>query len=116
MIRLSIDVIKISKERLYPGKNGAKYLNAVLIENRNGVDQWGNAGMIVEDVTQDERQAGKKGVIIGNYKNLGGASGGGQPRPAAQRPQQQPARRPAPAPAPPGRTAPVIDPEDDIPF
>jgi len=69
MIKISIDVTKINKERLFVGKNG-KYLNAVLIENR-APDKYGNDGFISEDVSKEERAEGVKGTIIGNFKNLG---------------------------------------------
>ena len=102
-IKLSIDVTKITKEKLYLGRNGAKYLSAVLIENRDGPDQYGNDGMVIEDVTKEEREGGKRGVIIGNYKTLG------KPMAAKPRTAVTPAaKRPAPAP--------VEDDDDDIPF
>jgi hypothetical protein len=63
-IKLKIDVTKIDKNRLFTKtKNGAKYLDAVLIETPNG--QYSDF-MIVESITKEEREAGKKGTIIGN--------------------------------------------------
>lgn len=67
IISISIDVTKIDKARLYPGKNGAKYFNATLLYNEDK-DQYENNGPIIEDVTKDERTAGKKGTIVGNAK------------------------------------------------
>ena len=64
MINLKIDVDKIDKERLYKGMKGT-YLSAVLIETPNS--EYGDY-MIVEDISYDERQAGKKGTILGNAK------------------------------------------------
>lgn len=66
-----IDVKKINKEKLYVGKQGT-YLDIVLIETPN--DQYGNTHMIVQSVTQAERQAGVKGAILGNAKILGGGT------------------------------------------
>ena len=75
IVNLSIDVTKIDKSRLKEVKlragATAKYLNLTLIENRNGRDQWGNDGMVVESATQEERAAGKRGTILGNYRIQG---------------------------------------------
>ncbi len=62
-----IDVTKITKSRLFKGAKGT-YLDIVLIETPNS--QYGDY-MIVESVTKEEREAGKKGPILGNAKILG---------------------------------------------
>lgn len=67
MITGKIDVKKISKERLYKGKNGT-YLDMVLIDTPN--DKYGNDYMIVESITKEERDQGMKGKIIGSAKIL----------------------------------------------
>ena len=100
MIVIKIDVTKIDKLRLFPGKNGAKYLDLALIENKNGEDQYGNTHMVVQSVSKEERENGIKGPILGNAKTIGRADG---PRP--------PSISPAPAPAPSTREQ-----DDDIPF
>jgi len=64
MISLKIDVDKIDKSRLFQGKKGT-YLNCVLVETPNS--EYGDY-MIVEDISFEERQAGKKGTILGNGK------------------------------------------------
>ena len=64
MISLKIDVQKIDKSRLYKGVKGT-YLNAVMIETPNS--EYGDY-MIVEDISYEERQQGKKGTILGNAK------------------------------------------------
>jgi len=64
MISLKIDVNKIDKSRLFQGKKGT-YLNCVLVETPNS--EYGDY-MIVEDISFEERQAGKKGTILGNGK------------------------------------------------
>lgn len=69
-IAIKIDVTKIEKQRLFPGKNGRKYLDAVLfLEDQP--DQYGQSGMIVQSVSKEERQAGVKGPILGNVKVIG---------------------------------------------
>lgn len=71
LISIKIDVTKILKEKLFPGKSGAKYLDAVLIPSANS--QYGDSHMIVQSVSKEERLAGKKGPIIGNAKIIGAA-------------------------------------------
>lgn len=88
-IKLSIDVQKIDKNRLYQGAKG-KYLNVVLIETPGG--QYGDY-MVVQEVTKEEREAGEKGPILGNGKNLGGGK--------SSRPPQRQRRE---------------EPDDDIPW
>jgi len=95
VIKLKIDVTKIDKTRLYKGDKGT-YLNAVLFLS-DQQDQYGNNGMIVEDVTKQERDAGVKGTILGNAK-LPSTS-------------QQPRQRSAPPPQPRHD-----DQEGDMPF
>jgi hypothetical protein len=75
VIKISIDVTKISKERLYIGKTREdgttpKYLSVTLVENRDGPDRFGNHGFVAEDVSKEERLAKVKGVIVGNWKRL----------------------------------------------
>lgn len=98
IIKLKIDVTKIDKERLFIGKNGAKYLDLTLLENKNGTDQYGNDFMVVQDITKAERESGQRGAILGNGKFIG--SGG-----------QKSARPPEAEPV----TGKKID-EDDVPF
>lgn len=68
IISVKINVTKIDKLRLYKGKNGT-YLDCALIPSNN--DQYGNDFMVVQNVTKEERAAGKRGEIIGNGKWFG---------------------------------------------
>ena len=74
MITLSIDVTKIPRDRIIPGKkpcndgHTAKYLSLVLFENRDGTDAYGNDGFVSVSVTKEERESGVRGPIIGNWK------------------------------------------------
>ena len=70
MISAKIDVTKIDKAKLFEGKNGAKYLDIVLMESPNNA--YGNDYMVVQSVSKEERLAGKRGAILGNGKNMGG--------------------------------------------
>lgn len=75
MIILSIDACKIDKAKIKTvvKKDGttAKYLELVVMENREGEDQYGNTHMVVQGVSKEERQAGVKGAILGNGKEWG---------------------------------------------
>lgn len=92
MIKYNINTSKIDKALLYKGEKGV-YLSGVFFENKDGTDQYGNDGFIVQDVSKEQRTQGMKGPIIGNWKRLQSKS------------------------APAQRTAPVSPVEDDdIPF
>ena len=73
MKTLKINVTKIDKTALFEGKNG-KYLDLVLFENKGGVDQYGNHGFVTQDIGRERREAGERGPIIGNWKDLGGTA------------------------------------------
>lgn len=66
-ISLKIDVTKIDKARLFKGQKGT-YLDATVFVELNGFDQYGNSGMITQDVTKEEKQQGGQGAILGNSK------------------------------------------------
>jgi hypothetical protein len=68
VIKISIDVTKIDKEKLYTGKKGT-YLDAALIPTPN--NQYGDDYMIVQGISKEEREAGQKGNILGNAKLAG---------------------------------------------
>jgi hypothetical protein len=78
IIKLNIDVSKLDKNRLYKGAKGT-YANLTVLL-RDTTDQYGNDGMIVEDVGQEERISGVKGTIVGNVKVVK------QSQPAPQKP------------------------------
>lgn len=108
-IRLKIDVKAILKDALFNATSGKVYLDATLFL-KDEDDQYGNCGMIVQDLGKERREAGEKGPILGNAK-IFGSRGGGQSRqspPSNQQRQQggNQARRPDAFPAG----------EDEIPF
>lgn len=70
MITVKIDVTKIDKTAIYVGEKG-KYITVTLMDNRDGVDQYGNEGFAVLDIGKDRRLAGEKGPILGNWKTVG---------------------------------------------
>lgn len=66
-VRLSIDVTKIDKDKLIKGKKGT-YLSCTAFIDPNNPDQYGNSGMITQDVSKEQKEAGVKGEILGNSK------------------------------------------------
>lgn len=66
MLSIKIDVTKILKDRLFRANSGAIYLDATLIPSKES--RYGDSHFIVQSLTKEERQAGKKGPIIGNAK------------------------------------------------
>lgn len=97
IIRSSIDVSKITgikeNENYFAIPKAilakGKYFNFSTLSNKNGVDQWGNTHMVTQDVTKEERLAGKRGPILGNGKEVGGQSIGLCGRSQPSRTQQQ---------------------------
>jgi len=75
MITLQIKTGQINKEWLYKGKNGT-YLNLVLFPTEN--DQYGNNWIVKQSLTKEQRAAGVKAPIIGNGKNFGRPTSGGE--------------------------------------
>jgi len=103
-VSLKIDVTKIDKARLFNGQKGT-YLDATAFIDLDQLDQYGNSGMVTQDVSKDERAQGVKGNILGNSKVF--FKDNGQP---TQQGYQQPVQQSAPQ-------APQQEPfDDDIPF
>ncbi len=66
-VSLKIDVSKIDKARLFKGEKGV-YLDATVFIDEGEADQYGNNGMITQDVTKEEREQKVQGNILGNCK------------------------------------------------
>lgn len=66
-VSFNINVKEIEKARLVSGKKGA-YLNATVFINLDQLDEYGNSGMITQDVSKEERDAGTRGPILGNAR------------------------------------------------
>jgi len=82
-VKLKIDVSKIDKSLLYKGAKGI-YLDATVFVDLDQADQYGNHGMITQDETKENRDAGKNGAILGNCKVFWK----GQPQPQSMPAQQ----------------------------
>lgn len=80
MIVLKIDAMKIDPKLLFPGKNGAKYLDAALVDKPN---DFGDDGFISQSPSKEDRAKGVKGPIIGNWRHVGG---GAKHKPAESKP------------------------------
>jgi hypothetical protein len=67
IIKANICVSKIDKEKIVTGTDGKKYLDLILMEPRTP-SQYGTDGFVAHDISKEERESGKKGDIIGNFK------------------------------------------------
>ena len=72
--------------RLFKGQKG-NYLDCTIFVDLAELDQYGNSGMITQDVSKEEKDAGVKGNILGNGKVFW-VEGGQAPQQAGQAPQQ----------------------------
>ena len=66
-VSLKIDVTKIEKARLFKGEKGT-YLDATAFIDVDNPGQYGDNGMITQNVSKEERDAGTQGAILGNVK------------------------------------------------
>ena len=101
IIKASIDLNKIPKDKIFVGKKG-KYLPITITIN-DELDQFGNQGPVVVEQTKEERDAKAPKTYLGNVKVVW--SNGTNVDPA---PRDNNNSAPAPAPA--------AAPEADLPF
>ena len=97
IIKASIDVNKIPKDKIFVGKKG-KYLPITITIN-DELDQFGNQGPVVVEQTKEERDAKDPKTYLGNVKVVWSNGANVEPAP----------RDGAPA----AQTAPQAD---DLPF
>jgi hypothetical protein len=91
--------VEITDSKLFEGKNGDIYLDFALIPAKKS--NYGETHFISHDISKDQRDAGKKGNILGNATESG--------------PKQESApaqSKPRPKPTPP----PQEDIDEDLPF
>ncbi len=70
LVSIKIDLLKIDENRVFKSqKTGARYLDitGVLTDTP---DQYENNGFVKQNTTKEEREAGVKLPIIGNFKLL----------------------------------------------
>ena len=69
MKSIQIKVDMIDKSEIFVGEVH-KYLNCTLHDNKDGKDQYGNDGFITQSISKEKREAGERGAIIGNWKEV----------------------------------------------
>jgi len=102
-VSLKLDVTKMDKARFFKGAKGT-YCDCTVFIDLDELDQYGNSGMITQDVSKDEKQQGVKGNILGNAKVFWSESGDAPHKKAVEAIKAQFAPEP------------VDDFEDSIPF
>ena len=102
--------IPVAENNIYIGQKGA-YLEMVIHENRDGVDQYGYEGFSSVDVGKQRREAGEKGPIVGNWKHIGQKPGLGVTSPEYGKAETRSGNQG-------GAASPAADDsgDDDIPF
>jgi hypothetical protein len=86
-VSLKINVSQIDKARLFSGQKG-KYLDATVFIDIDQLDQYGNSGMITQDVSKEEKGQNVRGAILGNCKVFWNDNQNSAPQPS-RAPQQQ---------------------------
>ena len=66
-VSVKLNLSKIDKARLFKGEKGT-YLDATMFIDLDNQGQFGDNGMITQDVSKEEREQGVKGAILGNVK------------------------------------------------
>ncbi|AFM54877.1 hypothetical protein B621_gp31 [Marinomonas phage P12026] len=100
-VSLKINLSAIEAARVFRGQKG-DYLDCTVFIDLDQLDQYGNSGMITQDVKKEEKDQGVKGPILGNCKVFWGEGvqipqaqqaapqgGGWGQQPPAQQPQPQ---------------------------
>ena len=132
MIRLKLNLRKLTDFRTFTGKDGLEYaafpikanaiymtektasMDVTLMTNRDGRDQYDNDGFATLDLGKERRLAGDRGPILGNWRDMDGApaSGNRNPMGGTDRTAAEATRKPV------GQQVATHDEEetDDIPF
>lgn len=109
-VSLKVNLSAIDMNRIFQGQKG-QYLDATVFIDLEQLDQYGNSGMITQDVKKEEKDQGVKGNILGNCKVFWSDSGQApqqqQKAPAQQQQGFAPATQQAPVPQQQGGFAPA---------
>ena len=62
--------IDLSENSVFVGQKGGVYLDLDMRENRDGVDQYENTHMLTISPTKEQREAKERTPIVGNAKTL----------------------------------------------
>ena len=65
-IKIRVDVTKLNKSLFYHGKKGI-YLDLLLCAKPN---EYGDDGFVMQSISKEQRNAGKRGSIVGNWREL----------------------------------------------
>jgi hypothetical protein len=95
IISFSVNLSKIDKSKVVPGKNGAAYYPMTVFVN-DQVDQYGNNVTVSTGWTKEEREAGKKNDYLANGKVIS-VNGAVTPAPKQGQPTQAPQQAAVPA-------------------
>ena len=93
-LALKINLSEIDMARVFQGKKW-QYLDATIFVDMAELDQYGNSGMITQDVSKEEKAQKVQGKILGNGKVFW-VEGGQAPQQAGQQPPNQGGFQPAP--------------------
>lgn len=91
-VKIKIDVKKIDKQLLFNGAT-AVYLDATVFLDPEQKSEYGDHGMITQDVSKEAREKGEKGNILGNVTVFWTGDSkpqGGQPAQQQSQPQAAP--------------------------
>jgi len=67
MIKISVNLSKLPKEKITTSKNGEKWINLILWENKDGEDKFGNTHSLTVSKTKEEKE--KPNIFCGNGKD-----------------------------------------------
>jgi len=110
-VSLKINLSAMDQARLFNGQKG-QYLDCTVFIDQAQLDQYGNSGMITQDVQKEEKAQGVKGNILGNAKVFWVENGQAPQQAQPQQQYQQPVPQPVPQPqyqAPPQQQAPAYN-------
>ena len=114
-IKLKINVQEIDKAQLYRGAKGT-YLTVTSFVDLDEKDQYGNNGMVTQEISKELRDQGQKGAILGNTQVFWSDNAQQQPS-GFQQFRQQPQQQGFTPQQPQQQPEPQIDFDDDsIPF
>jgi hypothetical protein len=68
ILTLKIDVMKLDREAFYKGDKGTYATLSVFVNDEK--DQYGNFGMVKQDLGKERREAGERGPIVGNVTRI----------------------------------------------
>lgn len=107
ILTLKIDVTKFHRDAFFKGEKGTYATVSVFVNDEK--DEYGNFGMIRQDLGKERQLPGEKGPILGNVTRIYNQQGNGQGIANQMRPpmQQQ---------TPVNRGASNLQGDSDIPF